>query len=196
PHLVAGATALILPCLGRTEEDGGQFVTTENSMGVVQMSQGHLRPASEHLLSEPQIVARLAQAALGARSKVRWAWLTEDYDRIRDLIAQVVPGTEGYNDRARKPGGFYLPNAAREGSFQTASGRARFTVHPLPSRELRPGQLLMMTVRSHDQFNTTIYGLEDRYRGLSGDRRVVLLNREDMSALGLREGQRVDLTSH
>ncbi|TMA25137.1 MAG: FdhF/YdeP family oxidoreductase [Deltaproteobacteria bacterium] len=199
-HLVAGRTALILPCLGRSERDEQagreQFVTTENSMGVIQMSQGHLRPASEHLLSEPQIVARLAQAALGARSKVRWAWLTEDYDRIRDLIAQVVPGTEGYNDRARKPGGFYLPNAAREGRFQTASGKARFTVHPLPSRELRPGQLLMMTVRSHDQFNTTIYGLEDRYRGLSGDRRVVLLNREDMSALGLREGQRVDLTSH
>ncbi len=195
-HLVCGATALLLPCVGRTEDDGGQFVTVENSMGVVQMSRGRLRPASAHLLSEPAIVARLAHATLGARSKVRWAWLAEDYDRIRDLISKVVPGTESYNERVRKPGGFYLPNGPREGKFNTPSGKARFTVHALPRHELLPGQLLMMTVRSHDQYNTTIYGLEDRYRGLSGDRRVVLLNREDMAALSIAPHQIVDLTSH
>jgi molybdopterin-dependent oxidoreductase alpha subunit len=195
-HLVAGASALILPCLGRTEDDGGRFVTTENSMGVVQMSRGRMKPASEHLLSEPAIVARLAQATLGARSKVRWGWLAEDYDRIRDLIAKVIPGTEGYNERVRKPGGFYLPNGPREGKFTTATGKAKFTVHAIPRRELRRGELLMMTVRSHDQYNTTLYGLEDRYRGIQGDRRVVLLNPDDIRELGLREGQTVDLTSH
>ena len=199
-HLVAGKTALILPCLGRTERDdqqaGAQLVTTENSMGVVQSSRGRLNPAGEQLLSEPQIVARLAQATLGARSKVRWSWLTEDYDRIRDLIAQVLPGFENYNEKVRKPGGFYLPNAPREGRFPTASGKARFTVHPLPDHRLRPGELLMMTVRSHDQYNTTIYGLVDRYRGLAGNRRVVLLNKADVAALGLEDGQAVDLTSH
>ncbi len=195
-HLVAGETALILPCLGRTERDGGRFVTTENSMGVVQMSRGRMPPASEHLLSEPDVVARLAQATLGQRTKVRWAWLAEDYDRIRDLIAQVVPGAEGYNERVRKPGGFYLPNGPREGKFTTPSGKARFTVHALPQRKLGKGELLMMTVRSHDQYNTTIYGLDDRYRGLSGDRRVVLVNRDDLAGLGLEDGQMVDITSH
>ena len=199
-HLVAGTAALILPCLGRTERDlqagGEQFVSTENSMGVVQASRGRMRPASEHLLSEPQMVARLARATLGARTKVPWEWLCEDYDRIRDLIARVVPGTDDYNQRVRRPGGFYLPNGPREGRFTTPSGKAKFTVHPLPKAELPPGFLVMMTVRSHDQYNTTIYGLEDRYRGLSGERRVVLLNREDLAALGLRDGQVVDLTSH
>jgi molybdopterin-dependent oxidoreductase alpha subunit len=195
-HLITGATALILPCLGRTEEDGGRFVTTENSMGVVQMSRGRMKPASEHLLSEPVIVARLARATLGAPGPVRWEWLAEDYDRIRDLIARVVPGTGKYNERVRKPGGFYLPNGPREGRFTTASGRAKFTVHSIPRRSLGPGELLMMTVRSHDQYNTTLYGLQDRYRGIAGDRRVVLLNPDDMRELGLREGQTVDLTSH
>jgi len=195
-HLVAGATALILPCLGRTEEDAGQFVTTENSMGVVQMSRGRVPPASAELLSEPAIVARLAEATLPSSSPVRFRWLAEDYDRIRDLIAQVVPGAERYNERVRHPGGFYLPNGPREGKFTTPSGRAKFTVHDLPEHALRKGELLMMTVRSHDQYNTTIYGLDDRYRGLKGDRRVVLLNAEDLRELGLREGQTVDITSH
>ena len=195
-HLVTGQAALILPCLGRTEEDGSRFVTTENSMGVVQMSRGRMKPASEHLLSEPAVVARLAEATLGPGSKVRWRWLAEDYDRIRDLIARVVPGTEDYNHRVRKPGGFYLPNGPREGRFSTATGKAKFTVHPLPPSDLRKGEFLMMTVRSHDQYNTTLYGLEDRYRGLSGDRRVVLLNREDIAELGLHDDDTVDLTSH
>ena len=195
-HLVAGGAALILPCLGRTEDDGGRFVTTENSMGVVQMSRGRMKPASPQLLAEPEIVARLAQATLGARSKVRWKWLVEDYDRIRDLISRVIPGTERYNERVRQPGGFYLPNDPREGRFTTSTGKAKFTVNPLPRHELRRGELLMMTVRSHDQYNTTIYGLEDRYRGLSGDRRVILVNREDLRELGLEDGQTVDITSH
>jgi anaerobic selenocysteine-containing dehydrogenase len=164
-------------------------------MGVVQMSRGRAPPASEQLLSEPQIVARLAQATLGTRSKVDWVALASDYDRIRDLIERVVPGTERYNERVRMPGGFYLPNAPREGRFPTASGRARFTVHALPRRGLGPGELLMMTIRSHDQYNTTIYGLADRYRGLRGERRVVLLNRADLAALGLAQSQEVDLVS-
>ena len=199
-HLVAGKTALILPCLGRTDRDrqpaGDQFVTTENSMGVVQSSRGRLPPLSGQQRSEPAIVAGLAQATLGARSKVRWAWLAEDYDRIRDLIARVVPGFDDFNQRVRKPGGFYLPNGPREGKFHTPSGKARFTVHALPKQQLLPGQLLMMTVRSHDQYNTTIYGLSDRYRGLANERRVVLMNREDIASLSLREQQVVDLTSH
>ena len=189
-HLVAGAQALILPCLGRTEADRGQFVTTENSMGVVQMSRGRMKPASAELLPEPEIVARLAQATL-PESRIRWSWLAEDYDRIRDLIAKVVPGAEDYNSRVRQPGGFYLPNAPREGNF-----RGKFTVHAAPRHELRPGELLMMTVRSHDQYNTTIYGDEDRYRGLKGDRRVILLNEADIAERGLRDGQTVDITSH
>ena len=194
-HLVTGATALILPCLGRTEKDAAGFVTTENSMGVIQMSRGRVPPASENLLSEPAIVARLAEATLQGRSKVRWGWLAEDSDRIRDLISHVVPGTEGYNERVRKPGGFYLPNGPREGTFPTASGKARFAVHALPRHDLRKGELLMMTVRSHDQYNTTIYGLADRYRGLSGDRRVVLVNAADLRELGIESGEVVDIES-
>ncbi|HEX8556946.1 MAG TPA: FdhF/YdeP family oxidoreductase [Pyrinomonadaceae bacterium] len=199
-HLVTGEQALILPCLGRTERDaqasGEQFVSVENSMGVVHASRGSLEPASEHLLSEPAIVARLAGATLGARSRVEWGRLVEDYDRVRDLTARVIPGFEDYNRRVREPGGFYLPNLAREGVFQTSTGRANFTVHGLPRIELAPGQLLMMTVRSHDQFNTTIYGLDDRYRGVSGERRVVFLNPEDVEERGLTAGQVVDLFSH
>jgi len=173
-----------------------QSVTTENSMGVVQMSRGRLAPASPWLLSEPQIVARVALATLEERTRLPWSWLADDYDRIRDLIAQVVEGAGEYNRRVRQPGGFYLPNPVREGRFATASGRARFTVHRLPRRVLEPGQLLMMTVRSHDQYNTTIYGLEDRYRGLAVARRVVLMHPQDLRERGLEPHQAVDLTSH
>jgi molybdopterin-dependent oxidoreductase alpha subunit len=199
-HLITGAQALILPCLGRTETDvqasGPQFVTTENSMAVVQASRGFLPPASADLLSEPAIVARLASATLGARSNVAWQELVVDYDRIREHIARVVPGFDDYNARVRQPGGFYLPNPARERKFKTASGRAVFTVHPLPQHNLKPDQYLMMTIRSHDQFNTSIYGLDDRYRGVYGGRRVVFLNRDDMESANLAEGQIVDLFSH
>ncbi|HEV7890488.1 MAG TPA: FdhF/YdeP family oxidoreductase [Pyrinomonadaceae bacterium] len=199
-HLVTGEQALILPCLGRTERDvqksGEQFVSVENSMGVVHTSRGSLDPASPQLLSEPAIVARLARATLGRRGGVEWEWLIEDYDRVRELIERVIPGFDDYNRRVREPGGFYLPNLAREGVFKTSTGRANFTVHELPRNELAPGQLLMMTVRSHDQFNTTIYGLDDRYRGVQGERRVVFLNPEDIASQGLSAGQVVDLVSH
>jgi molybdopterin-dependent oxidoreductase alpha subunit len=199
-HLITGERALILPCLGRTEVDvqeaGPQFVSTENSMGVVQMSQGSLEPASTELLSEPQIVARLARATLGHRTTVAWETLASDYDQIRDVIERVVPGFDNYNARVRQPGGFYLPNAARERVFNTASGKAVFTIHPLPEHNLGPDQYLMMTIRSHDQFNTSVYSQNDRYRGISNGRQVVFLNRADIAAAGLSDRQVVDLVSH
>lgn len=199
-HLVTGEQALILPCLGRTEIDvqasGPQFVTTENSMAVVQASRGFLPPASEQLLSEPAIVARLAIATLGFRSSIDWQALIADYDRIRGHIARVVPGFDEYNTRVRQRGGFHLPSAPRERIFNTPSGRAVFTVHALPHHDLGPDQYLMMTIRSHDQFNTSIYGLDDRYRGVYNGRRVVFLNSADINEAGLKEGDRVDLISH
>jgi anaerobic selenocysteine-containing dehydrogenase len=171
-------------------------VSVENSMGIVHQSRGRAKPASAHLLSEPAIVARLAKAVLGGRSKVDWDFLIEDYDNIRWAIEQVIPGFDDYNARVRKAGGFYLPNGPREGKFATPSGRAHFTVHPLPRHDLAPGQFLMMTIRSHDQFNTTIHGLRDRYRGISNERRVVLLNSADLDELGIPDGSVVELTSH
>ena len=199
-HLITGERALILPCLGRTEIDvestGPQVVTTENSMGVVQVSRGSLEPASSELLSEPQIVARLARATLEHRTTVDWEDLAGDYDKIRDCIEQVIPGFENYNARVREPGGFYLPNAARNRVFNTRSGKAEFTVHELPNHDLGPDQFLMMTIRSHDQFNTSVYTSNDRYRGISNDRRVVFLNGKDIAAAGLKPKQVVDLVSH
>jgi anaerobic selenocysteine-containing dehydrogenase len=147
-------------------------------------------------LSEPAIVAGLARATLGERSSVDWEALVADYDLIREAIEKVIPGFEDYNRRVREPGGFYLPNAARDGEFKTATGKANFTVHEIPRLDLQPGQFLMMTIRSHDQFNTTIYGLDDRYRGIFQERRVVLLNPEDILEAGLAAGAVVDLTSH
>ncbi len=199
-HLITGEQALILPCLGRTEVDqqanGPQFVTTENSMAVVQASRGFLEPASPDLLSEPAIVARLAQETLGQRSTVDWGALVADYDQTRTQIEKVIPGFENYNERVRHPGGFYLPSAPRQREFRTASGKAAFTVHTLPKHDLEPGQFLMMTIRSHDQFNTSVYGLDDRYRGISNGRRVVFLNPQDIAEVGLKAGDKVDLTSH
>ena len=199
-HLAAGAEALILPCLGRTETDlqasGPQFVTVEDSMSVVHRSQGHLPPASAHLRSEPAIVAAIAAATLGSRSRVAWTQLTADYDHIREHIARVVPGFDDFNRRVRTNDGFVLPNGARDRRFTTASGKAHFTVVPLPHTRLPPGQWLLMTVRSHDQFNTTVYSLDDRYRGISGDRRVLFLHVDDIRDAGFTAGTRVDLTSH
>jgi molybdopterin-dependent oxidoreductase alpha subunit len=199
-HLITGECALILPCLGRTEIDvqpsGPQFVTTENSMGVVQISRGSLEPASPELLSEPQIVARLAKATFEHRTTVDWEQLASNYDLIRDSIERVVPGFDNYNARVREPGGFYLPNAARERVFKTPTGKAAFTVHPLPERKLEAGQFLMMTIRSHDQFNTSVYSPNDRYRGVSNGRRVVFLNQHDIESAGLRARQPVNLVSH
>ncbi|MGH7440256.1 MAG: FdhF/YdeP family oxidoreductase [Polyangiaceae bacterium] len=200
-HLVTGRQGLILPCLGRTEIDiqngAEQFVTVEDSMGIVHSSRGTLRPASEHLLSETRIVASLATATLASpRTAIPWSHLADDYDRIREHIARVVPGCEDYARRVRQPGGFRLRNAAREGIFETPTGRAAFTVQALPRHVLERGQLLMMTVRSHDQYNTTVYGLDDRYRGIRGGRRVVLVNAADAGERNLREGDVVDISSH
>ena len=199
-HLTTGERALILPCLGRTEIDeqasGPQFVTTENSMAVVQISRGSLEPASPELLSEPQIVARLAKVTFEHRTTVDWEQLASNYDLIRDRIERVVPGFENYNTRVREPGGFYLPNAARERVFNTSTGKANFTVHELPQHELAQDQFLMMTIRSHDQFNTSIYTENDRYRGISDGRRVVFLNQKDIETAGLHARQVVDLVSH
>ena len=203
-----GQQSLILPCLGRTEIDvqasGPQLVTVENSMGVVHASRGNLRPASPQLKSEVAIVCELAQATLARRaergagpvSSVPWLELRDDYDRIREHIESVIPGFARYNERVRSADGFLLPNAVRQRDFDTATGKARFTVHAVPRHALAPGQLLMMTLRTHDQFNTTVYGLDDRYRGIRGGRRVILLNEEDMRELGLAAQQRVDITSH
>ena len=199
-HLITGRQALILPCLGRTEIDlqqsGPQFVTTENSMAVVEGWEGRLQPASPELLSEPGIVVGLAKAVFGNKSGVDWDGLVANYDRIREHIENVVPGFDDYNQRARQPGGFYLPNPIRQLEFNTGDGRAHFTVHDLPRHDLDPGQFLMMTMRSHDQFNSTIYGLDDRYRGIHNGRRVVFLNADDIRLNGLQDGQLVDIISH
>jgi molybdopterin-dependent oxidoreductase alpha subunit len=199
-HLLTGKQALILPCLGRTERDvqesGEQFVTVENSMGVVHRSIGKHEPASEHLLSEPAIVARMAKTTLKDSSHGVWHHVVGDYDRIRDAIEDVIDGFEDYNERVRQPGGFVLPNAARERRFDTHNGKANFTVHPIPEHKLDDGEFLMMTIRSHDQFNTTVYSNNDRYRGIKGGRRVVMLNRRDIEEMGLEEGQKVDLVNN
>ena len=199
-HLHCGREAYVLPCLGRSERDvqlaGPQFVTVENSMSVVHTSEGRLEPASPQLRSEVAIAAGLARAVLGAGSSVPWELFASNYDRIRDSIERVVPGFDDYNRRVREPGGFLLPSGARRRHFDTRDGRARFTVHELPADEVAEGRFRLTTLRSHDQFNTTIYGHDDRYRGIRGDRRVVLLHRDDLAAAGLAEGQRVDLTSH
>src|SRR6185503_7733338 len=149
------------------------FVSTENSMAVVQASRGFLQPASKELLSEPEIVAELALATLGQRSEVPWKQLIANYDLIREHIERVVPGFDDYNVRVRQPGGFHLPSPVRQRIFNTPGGRAVFTVHALPRHELQPDQYLMMTMRRHDQFNTSLYGLDDRYRGIHKGRRVV-----------------------
>jgi molybdopterin-dependent oxidoreductase alpha subunit len=197
-HLVTGATALILPCLGRSEVDrqcgADQFVTVEDSMGVISSSRGRLEPASAQLRSEPAIIAGLAKAVLGQRVPVDWDALCADYDRIRDLIERVVPGFDSFNARV-KAAPFYLPNGARDSrTFATPTGRAVFTLHDLPRQELGPGEFLMMTIRTHDQFNTTVYGLDDRYRGIYNGRRVIFMNPDDMGEAGLVQGQLVDLT--
>jgi molybdopterin-dependent oxidoreductase alpha subunit len=199
-HLITGEIALILPCLGRSEIDkqdwGEQFVTVEDSMGIINPSRGHAEPASEHLLSEPAIVGNLAEATMGNRGTVDWKSLVANYDRIRDHIDHVIPGFEDFNNRIRTDV-FYLPNDPRDRrQFHTPTGKATFIISELAPIKLDPGQYLMMTVRSHDQFNTTIYGLNDRYRGIYNGRRVVFMNSEDVEAAGLQQGQLVDLTSH
>ncbi|MFE7620962.1 FdhF/YdeP family oxidoreductase [Streptomyces sp. NPDC057496] len=199
-HAVTGTRALILPTLGRTDKDvqasGKQFVTVEDSMSMVHASRGNLTPASPHLLSEPAIVARLARAVLGPGSATPWEEFEKDYATIRDRISRVVPGFEDFNARVARPGGFTLPHPPRdERRFPTATGRANFTAAPVEYPELPQGRLLLQTLRSHDQYNTTIYGLDDRYRGIKDGRRVVLVNPEDARALGLADGAYTDLVS-
>jgi len=199
-HLITGKTALILPCLGRSERDtqneGDQFVTCENSMSIVHMSRGKLKPASPDLLSEPDIVARLAEATLGNREKIQWRWLVGDYDRIRDLIEKVIPGFSSYNQQVRRPGGFYLPNQAKERSWETPSGKAEFSAAAVEQLQVGEDHLILQTLRSHDQYNTTIYGLNDRYRGIGMGRRIIFLNPDDMKARGIAPVSLVDITSH
>lgn len=199
-HLIHGETALILPCLVRSEQDiqatGQQFVSVENSMGKVHQSNGDRPPASSHLKSEPMIVAAMATAVFGADHKHNWMDWAADYDQIRALIEDCIPGFENYNERLRRKGGFYLPNRARERKFNTSDGKAHFSLNPLPDDPREEGQYVMMTIRSHDQYNTTIYGLQDRYRGIYDDRRVILMNPEDIKAANLEPKQLVHLKSH
>ncbi|MFI9782486.1 FdhF/YdeP family oxidoreductase [Kitasatospora sp. NPDC051984] len=197
-HVITGARALILPTLGRTDRDvsalGPQFVSVEDSMGMVHSSRGGLRPPAPELLSEVAIVSRLARAALGPQDPTPWEEFARDYDLIRDRIARVIPGFDDFNAKVRRPGGFALPHAPRDSrSFPTATGKANFTVNPLTAPDVPPGRLLLQTLRSHDQYNTTVYGLDDRYRGIKGGRRVVLVNPADAAELGLTDGQFVDL---
>lgn len=196
-HLITGKEALILPCLGRSDEDSLngelQFVTCENSMGVIQMSKGMLKPVSGNLLSEPIIVCKMAKAVLGEKSVVKWDWYMEHYDNIRWDIERTIPGFDHYNDRSRLPGGFYLPNSAREGEFKTLTGKANFNVATFEPTRYESDELMMMTIRSHDQFNTTIYGLDDRYRGVHNERRVIFMNANDIQKFGCKAGDKVDL---
>ncbi|GAA3923062.1 FdhF/YdeP family oxidoreductase [Actinomadura viridis] len=198
-HAVTGEQALILPTLGRTERDeqasGPQFVSVEDSMGMVHASRGRLAPASGHLLSEVAIVCRLARAVL-PDSDIGWEAMERDYDVVRDHVSRVVPGFERFNERIREPGGFTLPHAPRdERRFPTATGKANLTVNELEVLRVPEGRLLLQTVRSHDQYNTTIYGMDDRYRGVKAGRRVVFVSPADLEALGLADGARVDLVS-
>ncbi|MEU6122506.1 FdhF/YdeP family oxidoreductase [Streptomyces sp. NPDC047123] len=204
-HAVTGARALILPTLGRTERDRqagpdgkgtDQFVTVEDSMGMVHASRGRLAPAGKHLLSEPAIVCRLARRVLGSASRTPWEEFEKDYASVRDRIARVIPGFEDFNAKVAHPGGFALPHAPRdERRFPTATGKANFTAAPVEYPALPEGRLLLQTLRSHDQYNTTIYGLDDRYRGIKNGRRVVLVNPRDAAELGLAEGTYADLVS-
>jgi molybdopterin-dependent oxidoreductase alpha subunit len=198
-HLTAGKTALILPCLGRTDIDrqafGIQTITVENTISWVSGSKGHLEPLSPLNRSEVAIVAGIAEATLGTRSGTDWHGLTDNYDRIRDAASRIVPGFENFNQRIRA-GGFFAPVPSKERIFKTATGKAQFSITQIRTIPLDPGQFLMMTIRTHDQFNTVIYGLDDRYRGIYNGRRVVFMHPQDIAQQGLEDGALVDITSH
>ncbi|TRN73147.1 CbbBc protein [Pseudomonas syringae] len=205
-HLFHGKDALILPCFGRTDIDiqanGPQAVTVEDSFSMVHASNGQLKPSSKQMRSEPAIIAGIANATLG-KAPVDWLWLVEDYNRIRDLIADTIPGFKDFNERVKHPGGFYLGNAAGARRWNTASTRANFKSNSLPLTLINEhvsstGQipdLIMQSMRSHDQYNTTIYGLDDRYRGVKGQRDVLFVNEADIIRLGFQPGQKADLIS-
>ncbi len=199
-HLVTGKIGLILPCLGRsdrdTQETGDQFITCENSMGIVHSSRGKLTPNSALMMSEPMIIARMAEATIGDSDTVKWLSLANDYDLIRDHIEAVVPGFENFNVRVRTPGGFYLPNGPKERQWNTANNKANFHGAELISLTPAKDRLILQTLRSHDQYNTTIYGLDDRYRGISNNRMIIFLNPIDMKNRDIRPLQELRITSH
>ena len=195
-HVTVGDVAVILPTLGRTERDPAGAVTVEDSVGSVHASRGAIAPASPHLRSEVAIICDLAEKTLGKKVPVDWPGLSADYGRIRDHISHVVNGFDAFNDKIAKPGGFLLPHPARDSrTFGTDNGKAHFSVNPLSVLRLPPGRLLLQTMRSHDQFNTTVYGYDDRYRGVRAGRRVVFVNPLDLAAQGLADGDRVDVVS-
>jgi molybdopterin-dependent oxidoreductase alpha subunit len=201
-HLVHGEEAIIFPTLARSDEDlvdgVAQFVSCENSMGVVQMSKGILKPVAKDLRSENRIICELAKAVLGARTKVNWDRYANDYDAVRDLVERCIPGFEQYNKRVREPAGFYLPNGPRAGKFSSKEfgDKMPFSISHVPELTLEPDEYRMATVRSHDQFNTTIYGMDDRYRGVHGERRVIFMNPFDITAAGFGTGEKVDLFNY
>jgi molybdopterin-dependent oxidoreductase alpha subunit len=198
-HLVTGETALILPCLSRTELDeqvsGPQLATVENTVSEVSASRGMLPPASPNLLSEPAIVAGIAAATLRGKHPLDWNALVANYDNIRDRVSRVVKGFENFNQRVRSSEPFYAPVGPKRREFPTKTGKANFTVNTITQLDVRAGELVMMTMRTHDQFNTVVYGLDDRYRGIFGGRRVIFLNADDVAERGLQDGQLVDITS-
>ena len=198
-HVIAGQESILLPCLGRTERDaqvaGEQFVTVEDSMSVVHASHGRLSPVSNNLRSEPHIVAEIGHRLFG-QHPLHWREMSQNYDLIRDHIEAVVPGFDNFNARVREPGGFVLPNPPRDvREFPTRSGKAELTVNEVSAIEVPVGHLLLQTVRSHDQFNTTVYGMDDRYRGVAGARDVIFVHPDDLADRELRDGQRVDVVS-
>jgi molybdopterin-dependent oxidoreductase alpha subunit len=201
-HLVHGEESIILPTLARSDKDmihgEPQFISCENSMGVIQMSKGILNPVSKDMLNENQIVCRLAKATLGEKSVVDWDKFEKSYDAVRDDIEKVIPGCTDYNKRVREPGGFYLPNAARNGEFtaKDMGGKVPFTITELTEHKVAADEYIMMTIRSHDQFNTTIYGYEDRYRGIHNERRVIFMNEKDIKKAGFKAGDKVDLYNY
>lgn len=201
-HLVHGKEALILPTKSRSDKDivNGtlQHISTENSMGVVEWSRGVLEPISENLVNETQIACRMAMATLGKKSVVDWQKFHDSYDEVRNAIEKVIPGFENYNERVVQKGGFYLPNAARDGIFKTKEfgDKAPFTLTEIPENELKDDEFFMGTTRTHDQFNTTVYGLDDRYRGIHNERRVIMMNEKDIKKLGFKEGDLVDLFNY
>ncbi len=199
-HLVTGETALMLPCLTHVDIDwqrsGQQITSCENSMGVVSQNKGVLEPLEGEMLSEVAIISGIAIATLGNNPKPNWVAYTENYDTIRDEIARVIPGFDKFNEKLRQRGGFYLPNGPRERNFTTENGKANFTATVMEKPALTPDQLVLMSIRSHDQFNTTVYDYNDRYRGVYGERRVIFMNAQDMKDRGIRERQLVTITSH
>ena len=201
-HLVHGKESLILPVKSRSEKDivNGelQYVSTENSMGVVEWSRGALEPISDMLINETQVVCRMAKAVLGSKTVVNWGRYADDYNAVRDDIEKCIPGFENYNVRVVQKGGFYLPNAARDGIFKTKQfgDRAPFTLTTVPDNTLQEDEYLMATTRTHDQFNTTIYGLDDRYRGIHNERRVIFMNKKDIEKARFKPGDKVDLYNY